>query len=161
MERCPTLLGERAFYVSFPRSLTHQVPAEGGADTGTLETAFITLSITNRTQSQYKKTEQEVGAGNDTKYALGTRSFQGLQLVTWKKPVRIVKIFSLITIISLKLYKVHSILKGREEASLAWKHHLLIPTKEAQLGWEGGGLVVKNKNVDGLKTRPPPHQEAG
>lgn len=65
----------------------------------------------------------------------GHTLLQGLQLVTWKKPVRIVKIFSLITIIPLKLYKVHSILKGREEASLARKHHLSAPTKEAQLGW--------------------------
>lgn len=75
-------------------------------------------------------------------YALGTRVFQGLQLVTWKKPVRIVKIFSLITIIPLKLYKVHSILKGREEASLAQKHHQSTPTKEAQLGWGKLGVEV-------------------
>jgi hypothetical protein len=69
--------------------------------------AFITLSVTDRTQSQYKK---QLGEAT-TQFAPGTHSF--LQLITWKKPVMIVKIlFSLITItIPLKLYKVHSILK--------------------------------------------------
>ena len=68
---------------------------------------------------------------------MGTSSFQGLQLFTWKKPVRIVKFFSLITIIPLKLYKVLSILKGSEEDRQS------APTKEAQLGWEKLGVEVR------------------
>lgn len=47
-----------------------------------------------------------------TQHAPGGHIPLSLQLVTWKKPVMIVKIlFSLITI-PLKLYKVHSILKS-------------------------------------------------
>lgn len=60
----------------------------------------------------------------------------------------IVKIlFSLITIIPLKLYKVHSILRVAggwgEKAGLSWKHHQLTLTKEAQLGWGKLGVEVR------------------
>lgn len=58
----------------------------------------------------------------------------------------IVKIlFSLITIIPLKLYKVHSILKSggvRRGSQFGLEASSVTGTKEAQLGWERLGVEV-------------------
>lgn len=80
---------------------------------------------------------------------------QSRQLVTWKKPVMIVKIlFSLITIIPRKVYKVHSILKSgkggeRRRGSRFGLEGSSVDSNKgspAGLGEVGrGGLIVKKK----------------